>query len=369
MSKAISMTTQTEAPTICALCQQERPLVISHIIPKFVIRAFKRETITGYLRNAINPNVRYQDGPKEKLLCAECDNVRFSDAESAFAERVFNSHRAGTLKEFTCAESDRFFAASLAWRNIISNLRAGEEVLRTDGQGDQDIAAIRNAELALRSYLLGNAPYPNQYPQHLFFTDLTVGDAPTGLDVYLNAVLDMYLPGRDEYLYAVSNLSFGMLFVCPLRSDGDREREWREGGTLLEPGGVIRTSNQSIQDGYFGGLLALRPEQLQPYKTASTAQKDKIAKDIAKADIGRWLEGRHGAAYQRELEKAADVREFALVAWRNGQPERTAIPYEALRELLADPMPDVLSRVDALEVGKGVMVVTNEERVTVVRLA
>jgi hypothetical protein len=362
------MTTQaTETPTICALCQQERPLVVSHIIPKFVIRAFKGETITGYLRNAINPNIRYQDGLKERLLCAECDNIRFSDAESSFAERVFGPHRASTLNEFICTESDRFFAASLTWRNIISNLRAGEEALRSDGQTDQDIAAIRSAEIALRSYLLGKAPYPNQYPQHLLFTDLTIGDAPTGLDVYLNAVLEMYLPGRDEYLYAVSNLSFGMLFISPLRIDADREREWREGGTLLEPGAVIRTSGQSIEDGYFGGLLALRPEQLQPYKTASPAQKDKIAKDIAKADIGRWLEGRHGAAYQRELEKAADPREFAIVAWRNGQPERTAISYEALCELLADPMPDVLARVDALEVGKGVMVVMNDERVAVVR--
>lgn len=362
------MTIPATMPTVCALCQQERFLVDSHIIPKFVIRAFKAETITGYLRRPTNPNVRYQDGHKQKLLCEECDNERFSRAESAFAEHVFNPRRVRSLNEFTVTEADRYFAASLAWRNIISNLRAGEDALRADGQRDEDIATIRDAEAALRAYLLRNAPYPEQYSQHLFFTDLTIGDAPSGLDVYLNAMLEMYLPGHGEYLYAVSNLSFGMLFVCPLRLDAEREREWREGGTVLEPGAVIRTSGQSIKDGYFGGLLALRPEQLQAYRTASPAQKEKISQAIRKADIAKWLEGGHGAAYQREHEKSADSREFGLVAWKDGQPEQTAIPYEALRELLAEPMPDVLARVNPLEVGKGVMVVMDNERIAIARL-
>jgi hypothetical protein len=251
---------------------------------------------------------------------------------------------------------------------IIVNLRAGEDALRSDGHTDADIAAMRDAEVALRKYLLGNAPYPEQYPQHLFFADLTVGDAPTGLDVYLNAMMEMYLPGVGEYLYAVSNLSFGMLFVCPLRLDADREQEWREGGTLLEPGAVIRTSGQQIQDGHFGGVLSLRPQQLEKYRTASLAQKEKISKAIGKADIGKWLQGRHGAAYLREREKTEEARDFALMAWPDGRLEQTPIPYEALRELFADAMPDVLERVDALQPGNAVMVVHEGEKVAIARL-
>jgi hypothetical protein len=363
------MTTATnQTPTVCALCQTEQTLVDSHIIPSFVVRAFKGETITGFLRRPTNPNIRYQDGHTEKLLCENCDNVRFSQAESAFAMRVFNPRRAGTLAEFTCTESDRYFAASLAWRLIIVNLRAGEDVLRDDGHTDDDIAAMRDAEAALRQYLLGNGPYPHQYPQHLFFADLTVGDAPAGLDVYLNAMMEMYLPGVGDYLYAVSNLSFGMLFVCPLRLDAEREREWRAGGTLLEPGAVIRTSKQQIKDGHFLNILALRPEQLQKYKTASPAQKEKIAKAIGKADIGKWLQGRHGVAYQHERGKSADSREFALMAWPGGRLEQTPIPYEALGEMFAD-VPDMLARIDALQPGKAMMIVHDEgENVAIARL-
>jgi hypothetical protein len=356
------MTTPAAANTaiVCALCRRERPLIDSHLIPSFVIRAFKDEAITRFLRRPTNPNVRYQDGVTEKLLCAHCDNVLLSAGEAAFAKDVLAPRRARTLTEFTCTEMHRYFAASLTWRIVVFKLREGEDALRADEHTDEDIAAMRDAEAALRPYLLGEAPYPERYAQHVFFAGLTAGDAPTGLDVYLNATIEMWIPGNGDKLYAISNLSFGILSFCRLRPPSLAPPH---GGTLLEPGAVIRTSGQTISEQELAQILAARGPYMERYKTASPTQKEKISQAVAKADIAKWLRGWHGSAYAREHERAtADKRVFVLVVRDDaGDPHKTELPYEALSAALADAVPEALERIEALEVSAGMQYVDEDE--------
>src|SRR5687768_2312718 len=54
-------------PSRCALCGFDRPLVDSHIVPKFVWR-FMRQTSPGLIRMASAPNQRRQDGYTLPLL-------------------------------------------------------------------------------------------------------------------------------------------------------------------------------------------------------------------------------------------------------------------------------------------------------------
>lgn len=356
-AKRLKVTTSASADptTVCALCHQLRPLVDSHLIPSFVIRAWKEEAITRFLRMPANPTMRYQDGPTEKLLCNECDNVRLSDGETAFGMHVFAARRARTLTDFTCAEKDRYFAASLTWRIVIFKLRQGDENLRTDDYTDDDIATMREAEAALRPYLLGEAPYPDGYPQHILFSDLSAGYAPANLDVYLQAMMEMWIPGKGDTLYAASNLSFGILVFCPLRSSRQSPRD----GTLLQPGAIIRTTGQRLADHELVDILAARGLYLEQFKIVSPAQKDKISKAIATADIPKWLRGWHGSAYSHEQEKSdADPRVFLLVVWDEaGRPHETPLPFEAVSAALASSMPDVVEAVDALEVTQGKKVV------------
>jgi hypothetical protein len=339
--------------TVCALCRQERALIDSHLIPAFVIRAFKDEAITRFLRRPTNPNVRYQDGMTEKLLCAHCDNVLLSAGEAAFAKDVLAPRRARTLTNFTCTEMHRYFAASLTWRIVVFKLREGEDALRADEHADEDIAAMRDAEAALRPYLLGEAPYPERYAQHIYFSDLSaVGDAPAGLDAYLNAAIEMWIPGKRDKLYAVSNLSFGMLIFCPLREVAQAPAH---GGTLLEPGAVICVSGQSVPEPELFEILSARGPYLEQYESASPAQKEKISQAVAKADVAKWLRGWHGSAYAREHERAtADKRVFVLAVRDDaGQPHTTELPFAALSTALADAAPEALQRITALEVDKG----------------
>lgn len=103
-------------------------------------------------------------------------------------------------------------------------------------------------------------------------------------------------------------------------------------------------------------------------KTVSPAQKEKIAQAIGKADIGKWLQGRHGIAYQREREKNAArqrVRPHG-VAWRAAGTNPHSL--RGAGELFAD-VPDLLARIGALQPGKAMMIVQDEgDKVAVARL-
>lgn len=58
----------------CALCKSQNIILQdSHIIPKFVSRRLIKKSITGFLRQASNPNKRLQDGDSTYLLCADCE--------------------------------------------------------------------------------------------------------------------------------------------------------------------------------------------------------------------------------------------------------------------------------------------------------
>src|SRR5689334_12061905 len=97
----------------CNLCNEERDLRESHIIPKFIFKWLK-DTGTGYLRSSNNLNQRVQDGTKEPFLCSECEE-RFSKAETYFAQKVFKP----IVNNATSFEySDNFFYAiiSILWR-------------------------------------------------------------------------------------------------------------------------------------------------------------------------------------------------------------------------------------------------------------
>ena len=57
---------------LCRLCLQNKELRVSHLVPKFFYNQLKKKSITGMMRDNINPNVPTQDGYKIYFLCASC---------------------------------------------------------------------------------------------------------------------------------------------------------------------------------------------------------------------------------------------------------------------------------------------------------
>lgn len=52
----------------CALCHEEAKPEKNHIIPKFVYRSMKKNSPTGNIRLASQPNRVIQDGDKQAML-------------------------------------------------------------------------------------------------------------------------------------------------------------------------------------------------------------------------------------------------------------------------------------------------------------
>src|SRR5437588_11073489 len=98
----------------CALCAAERPLRLSHVIPKFVSAWMKSrgEFIRGFGR----PNLPLQDGPKVRMLWGPCES-RLLVWERAAATSLFRPANSASNAHFVDYGSWLLpFAVSLSFR-------------------------------------------------------------------------------------------------------------------------------------------------------------------------------------------------------------------------------------------------------------
>lgn len=165
----------------CSLCGDEQDLCESHIFPKFVIRWLKETSGTGRLRQLDNPRKRKQDGPKEKLLCRDCEQL-LSDDERWFASAVFRPTMSGEEPELLGSELTRF-AIGLSWRVLITDgerlagryPRFRRRINRTCGEWGR---ALLDRTPVGRHYLF---PLPDQ---------MFVIDSDANLNWYLHRAID-----------------------------------------------------------------------------------------------------------------------------------------------------------------------------------
>jgi len=121
----------------CGLCQKEKPLLDSHIIPAFVFKWIKNTSATGYLRFLENINLRAQDGKKTKLLCSDCENI-LSVVETKFANAIFypyvdyeldqNGVAKGKIRFFDYDDWLLRFIISIHWRLTVVRDAASKRI-------------------------------------------------------------------------------------------------------------------------------------------------------------------------------------------------------------------------------------------------
>lgn len=109
--------------TLCRLCQQDRPLRDSHIIPRFVSKWLLDSTPTRGLRDLKTPNRRRQDVPTLPFLCAGCEQI-FSPWEGKFAAGVFLPFHRNEAKACGYNEWGLKFASSVVWRVLTESALA-----------------------------------------------------------------------------------------------------------------------------------------------------------------------------------------------------------------------------------------------------
>jgi hypothetical protein len=252
---------------ICALCGSYKDLLKSHIVPKFTVDWLKRTSATGYLRDFLRPNVRKQDGPKQRLLCADCEGL-FSIFENKFAERIWVPYQDELCDHFEYEEWLRLFAVSLAWRIGTINM----EGFRLEHPGSTKL--IRSMDEALSSwgaFLLNKSSNPGPYDHHMFFVNRVnvpneVKPAlPDNFLVYLRRSFDATIAGSPTSVSTYTKLP-GIIFFSSIRPN--KVLGWK--GTRISRTGKIGTgqtlenkgmSNFVMKRTNFVGGIKVSPRQ------------------------------------------------------------------------------------------------------------
>ncbi len=259
----------------CALCQRDRPLRQSHIIPKFVVRWLKDTGATQYLRQAIHPNIRRQDFGTQPLLCDDCEQ-RFAAWENRFAERVFFPFQQERRQSFDYGEWLLSFATSLAWRTVIGFHRAPYHMFPERTKLAPALERrLEQAQERWRVFLLGESHDPGPYEHHLFFWDVAAqvegGVLPRGFHMYILRAADGTVAHSSRAAFVYSKLP-GMMFwagVEPPLVEG-----WER--TLIARQGTI-SSPQRISQSGFGDFLLDRVQIVGKLMSAmSDRQREKI---------------------------------------------------------------------------------------------
>jgi len=238
---------------ICRLCQKDKVLVKSHIIPKFVSRWLKETSATGYVRKVTKPNLRKQDFSTEQLLCRGCENI-FSQCENQFAQNIFYPYLSDEKNEFEYDEWLLKFAVSLIWRLGIVELN------RFRDYKPQLTNDVEHALSIWREYLLNNAPMKEQFGFHLFFFSYVQKanniSLPEGFHWYTLRATDATLPASESEVYGYVKLP-ALIFFSGIKPKLPTELT----NTFIHEHGKFNVSTQKVHNDVFGDFYLDRVQQ------------------------------------------------------------------------------------------------------------
>jgi len=220
----------------CRLCNEARPLRLSHINPKFVFR-FQRDASITAIRSHLTPYRPAQDSRKIRFLCGECEE-RFNRWETAFKREVYDPYHTGTLSTLLYGSWLLKFAASLSWRALRATLESGDPT-----PAEVQSASV-DAEIAWRHFLLDRKEHPGRFHQYLFLLrpleQLSDPILPTNFASYvqLGAATGIWHAPRRHltvaYCLMCSVIVVGIVSARNVRGWGERLRV--RGGTLRSNG-------------------------------------------------------------------------------------------------------------------------------------
>lgn len=264
----------------CPLCGSGGPLCESHIIPGFVFDWLLESSATGYMRFGPAPNLRVQDGIKQRLLCEGCEGL-LGVWEGETARCVFRPYHSDTSAVMSYGPWLAKFCASVCWRVLF--------VFR--GLGIKNFSDSQNslASEALRTwgnFMRDRAPNPGRFELHLLPVDLiadaTGSELPPNMNRYLARAVEMNAVSSNKSAFVYAKL-------CKLILVGfvqmPNPREW-VGTRVAMKHGVIRPDRRGAPSG-FGQYLADRARKMAALQaTMSARQKGKISTTM-RADVDR----------------------------------------------------------------------------------
>jgi len=174
----------------CELCDQEKELQQSHIVPSFVYKWMKKSSVTGYFRHGETPNKRVQDGDKVYLLCKDCEQ-RFGTWEDIFAKKVFTPlHEGGSFERY--GKWLLKFSTSVSWRVLIFF----RNYLDLNHFPNNLLPSVDKALNTWKDFLLDKQPHPVSFEQHMlpftgFIKDCNDPELPSNFNRYVARSIDI----------------------------------------------------------------------------------------------------------------------------------------------------------------------------------
>ena len=174
----------------CELCDQEKELQQSHIVPSFVYKWMKKSSVTGYFRHGETPNKRVQDGDKVYLLCKDCEQ-RFGTWEDIFAKKVFIPlHEGGSFERY--GKWLLKFSTSVSWRVLIFF----RNYLDLNHFPNNLLPLVDKALNTWKDFLLDKQPHPVSFEQHMlpftgFIKDCNDPELPSNFNRYVARSIDI----------------------------------------------------------------------------------------------------------------------------------------------------------------------------------
>lgn len=227
----------------CRLCKNVKPLQESHIIPKFIFDWMKR-TGPGYLRSAGTPNIRRQDGIRERLFCADCEQI-LSREERVFAERIFTPLTSRPASSIPYESFLMRFLVSVMFRVIVSKMYGGRPSTDYDRQ-------LNEARGEWRKYLLGKGDLLRYDRIHLIVTDILADRVQPviGLNQYLARSVDATLAMSTTGCAVYAKFARFMVWAEITAFD---QNMWHN--TRIVNGSGVLVLPQEVRDGRFGNFL------------------------------------------------------------------------------------------------------------------
>jgi len=255
---------------ICRLCNATAELQLSHIVPAFVYRWLRESSGDGHIRSSVTPNQRIQDGPKEYWLCNECE-ARFNTGETIFATQLFHPYLEASGQRFRYGPWLLQFCTSVSWRVLEHHFFRGVG-------HDFDATALdhaQKADAAWRAFLLGQAPHPGRYRQHLLPLDeikSTTGNLPPNINRYLMRAIDIDLCHGGETIFVYSKLG---RFIILAFINEPNPNQW--GGTKVNANHGVVEPRQYTLPRPFGKYLVEKANRVTAaMSNLSERQRDKI---------------------------------------------------------------------------------------------
>lgn len=233
-----------------------------------------KQTGSVYHRNIINPNIRMQDGLKEKLLCQECETL-FSGFETYFSKNVFYPYLRNTKISIRYNQNLFKFLVSLLWRILQYDLSVW------DDKSDKFYPLLLKTESDWRSFLTGGKKHPEYDCVHMFMADISENDSQPvlNLNMYLNRAMDGTVVTSEEDCLVYAKFSRFLIFagITPINNDlWINTRIDVVGGAILVP--------QELKDGNIGEFLIDRAKMTNEAMVngLSDNQKEVIKKSATK---------------------------------------------------------------------------------------